>query len=59
MAIVEKKYTIEGTLPTLMHNSQTADPMNPYAKETKKYTGKKKKTEDDYREIYRLHFFER
>lgn len=56
MGIIEKSYEIEGLLPTLMHSSQTADPMNPYSKMLKKITNKKKKTYEDHLEIAHISF---
>jgi hypothetical protein len=41
--------TIVGTAPLLMHNGQTADPLNKYAKMLKSVSGKRKKTEADHR----------
>ena len=36
--------TIIGTAPLVMHNGQTADPLNKYAKMLKAISGKRKKT---------------
>jgi hypothetical protein len=49
-------FKIKGVSPLLMHNGQTADPMNYFAKEIKKISGKKAKVEADYREMSRLEF---
>jgi hypothetical protein len=42
MAAGTKAYrvTIEGTAPIIMHNGQTADPLNQYAKAIKQISGK-------------------
>lgn len=48
---------IVGTSPLLMHNISLADPDNPYVKEIATYTAKRKKTEDDRREIERLEWY--
>lgn len=48
---------ITGTSPMLMHNIQLVDPDNPFVKEIATYTSKRKKTEDDRREIERLEWF--
>lgn len=48
------RITIEGTAPLLMHNSRLANPLDPAAKELKRVTGKRKKTDDDYAEAARL-----
>ena len=45
-----------GTSPLLMHNNQCVDPLNKFKKEIAKITGKRKKTEADYLELYRLEF---
>lgn len=38
---------LTGNTPLLMHNSQLASPMNPYAKRLKTITSKRSKTEED------------
>ena len=48
---------IVGTAPLVMHNGQTADPMNRYARMLKAVTGKRKKTEADYEEVARIEYF--
>jgi hypothetical protein len=48
--------TIVGTAPLVMHNGQTADPLNKYAKMLKAISGKRKKTESDYEELARIEF---
>ena len=45
-----------GTSPLLMHNNQCVDPLNPLKKKIAAITGKRKKTESDYLELYRLEF---
>lgn len=40
--------TLKGTQPLLMHSDQMVDPLNPFTIEIKKYTGKRKKTIEDY-----------
>ena len=45
---------IEGLVPIVMHNGQLCDPFNYYAKELKKLTSKKTKTEDDLRQMMRV-----
>lgn len=47
-------YTIRGTTPLLMHSERLANPFDPLTREIKALTGKRKKTEDDMREIARL-----
>lgn len=49
--------TMTGTMPLIMHNVQTADPLNVFAKEMAKITKKKtNKTEADLAELDRLKF---
>jgi hypothetical protein len=48
--------TIVGTAPLVMHNGQTADPLNKYAKMLKAISAKRKKTEADYEELARIEF---
>lgn len=48
---------ITGRSPMLMHNIQLVDPDNPFVREIATYTSKRKKTEDDRREIERLEWF--
>jgi hypothetical protein len=39
-----------------MHNGQTADPLNKYAKAIKQISGKRKKTEADFEEMARIEY---
>ena len=41
-------FKIEGVSPLLMHNGQTKNPLNKYAKAIKEISGKRKKTDDDF-----------
>lgn len=47
---------LTGVSPLLMHNGQTADPLNPFAKAMKQVSGKKKKTEADFLELAKIEF---
>jgi hypothetical protein len=47
------KIDIVGTEPLLMHNSQLADPLNPFTKALAEVTSKKSKTDDDHAEMAR------
>ena len=47
---------IVGTAPLLMHNGQTADPLNKFAKMMKEVSGKRNKTEADYLEMARIEY---
>lgn len=50
------KAVIKGTSPLLMHNGQMADPLNYWAKELKKVTAKRQKTDEDYNAMARIEF---
>lgn len=50
------KLMIEGTQPLMLNNNQCVNPFNEYTKMLKPLTAKKKKTEEDMVEIYRLQF---
>lgn len=52
--MIEFTITIQGTAPLLMHNSRLANPIDPIVRESKKITGKMKKTDEDHLEIARL-----
>lgn len=52
----EKSYTLKSVCPMLMHNGQTADPTNAFAKAMKIISGKRAKTEADHEELARLEF---
>lgn len=45
------KARIEGAAPLIMHNGQTRDPLNQYSKAIKQISSKRKKTDEDYREM--------
>ncbi len=47
---------LTGVSPLLMHNGQTADPLNPFSKAMKQVSGKKKKTEADFLELAKIEF---
>lgn len=49
--------TMMGTAPMLVHNAQLSDPLNKWAKEMKKVSAKRTKTEDDHLEMSRLEFY--
>lgn len=50
------KTRIVGIAPMIMHNGQTADPLNKYAKLMKEISGKRTKTEADYAEMAKIEF---
>ncbi len=47
---------IKGIRPLILHNGQTSDPLNPFAKMIKKVAGKRNKTDDDYEEMGKIEF---
>ena len=51
-----KGFKIEDSQPLMLNNSQVVNPFNKYTLALKPLTAKKKKTEDDMNEIYRLQF---
>jgi len=54
MALQSIHVAIQGVSPLLMHNGQTADPLNRFSKQMKAVTSKRKKTEEDYAEISKI-----
>lgn len=56
MAYTEIKIKLTGIQPLMLNSIQTANPLNKWARELKKVTSKKKKTDDDTLEIIRLQF---
>jgi hypothetical protein len=51
------KFKITGVAPLLMHNGQTADPLNPHSRAIAEITSKRKKTEADHAEIARREWY--
>lgn len=49
-------YRLTSDCPMLMHNGQTADPLNHWSKSMKAVSGKRKKTDADYEELARIEF---
>jgi len=54
MADIKIKVRIDGIAPTLMHNNQMCNPLNPFTKKMKAITGKRKKTDEDVLEIAKI-----
>ena len=54
MADVRVKVRLDGIQPMLMHNNQTCNPLNKYAKVLKGYTSKRGKTDEDIEAIARV-----
>lgn len=57
MAWQTLKYRLTSEAPLLMHNGQTADPTNAWAKSLKQVSGKRAKTDADYEELARIEFY--
>jgi hypothetical protein len=56
MAWKEVTYRLTSSAPLLMHNGQTADPLNKWAKTLKQVTSKRVKTDADHEEMARIEF---
>lgn len=54
MALQNMLVVIQGISPLLMHNGQTADPLNRFSKQMKEITKKPKRTEEDYAELSKI-----
>ena len=52
----EMKLTIKGVSPLLLHNGQTANPLNKYARQLKAISGKRNKTDEDMEAIAKIEF---
>lgn len=50
-------FHLKGRTPLLMHNERLANPFDPFAKQLKAITDKRKKTDDDFFELMRLQWF--
>ncbi len=57
MAWQKVSYKLTSDCPMIVHNGQTADPLNRFAKELKQVTGKRKKVDSDYEELARIEFY--
>lgn len=51
---VELAITLDGTRPLITHNARLANPLDPIVRELKRYTGKRKKTDEDLAAIMHL-----
>lgn len=49
-------YQLTSACPMIMHNGQTADPLNKFAKALKQVSSKRTKTDADYEEMARIEF---
>jgi len=50
------KYRLTGDAPVIFHNGQLANPLNKFAKEIKKISSKRKKTDADYEQMAEYEF---
>lgn len=57
MAWKTMQFQLIGDAPLIMHNGQTADPLNKYARQLKTISGKRKKTDSDFEEMAKIEFF--
>jgi hypothetical protein len=57
MAIRKANVVLNGTTDILLHNGQTADPRNQYAKAMKMISGKRKKTDADLDQLAKVEWF--
>lgn len=51
------KFQVIGVSPLIMHNGQLANPLNPHARQMKRITEKRKKTDADYEQLAKLAWF--
>jgi len=56
MAWQKVQYKLTSSAPLILHNGQTADPRNKWAKLIKEISGKRKKTDADFEAMARLEF---
>ena len=54
--MIDFTVTLTGTAGLLMHNSRLSNPLDPATKALKKYTGKRKKTDEDHETIAQLEY---
>ncbi len=52
-----RTFTIEGSYPLLMQSDKLADPIGPDAIKLKEYSGKRKKTDEDYEAMKKIEWF--
>lgn len=56
MAWQKVTFKLSSSAPILLHNGQTADPLNKWSRAIKKISSKRDKTDADYEEMARLEF---
>jgi len=52
----ELKLSIKGVSPLLLHNGQTANPLNKFARQLKAVSGKRNKTDEDFEALAKIEF---
>jgi hypothetical protein len=57
MSYKELPFKITGVAPLIHHNGQTADPLNQHSKSIAEISGKRKKTDADFREMARREWY--
>jgi len=57
MAHLSQWYQITGEAPLIVHNGQTRNPLNNFAKSLKKVSGKRNKTDADHEEMARIEWY--
>jgi hypothetical protein len=57
MAYLSQKYRLVGIAPLIVHNGQTRDPLNQFAKALKKVSSKRNKTDADHEEMARIEWY--
>lgn len=50
------KFKLTGLVPMLMHNGQTANPLNEFSRKIKEISSKRKKTDQDFEDMAKLEF---
>jgi len=50
------KVTLKGASPMLLHNGQTANPLNKFARQLKAVSGKRNKTDEDFEVMAKIEF---
>lgn len=51
------RFSLTGQSPLILHNGQTCDPMNEFAREMKKISGKRGKTDADFEQMAKIEWY--
>lgn len=57
MALHKLGFQVKSESPLLLHNGQTADPLNKFAKEMKRISGKRAKTDADFEQMAKIEWY--